>query len=563
MKNYLILIIAFGLASPASAQQFILDSGSPFDTLSASYQSLSWIDYDGDGLDDLFATQETEGQRLFHNDGGTFSHVTSAPFDTMTTFSQSACWADYDNDGWSDVYITQLHGYNAFFKNEGGEFVQNLSSGTTDVYDETRSCSWADYNNDGLLDLFVVNRVGRNYLYVNLGSGSFSSVEEEPFTTDDYQSVTASWVDYDNDGDVDLFVTNIFRQPDQLYSNVDGSFSVMSLATAFQDTLDSASASWADYDNDGDQDVFVARVNDFDNTLFINTGETFLPVTVGSGGDSIGSTWADYDNDGDLDLFVANRQLENDQLFQNDGDSGLIEVRNEPFLIGQSFSTGSAWGDKDNDGNLDLAVATKDGNIQIFSNLGNGNHWIGIDLVGGESNQDGYGAKIQVQTGGETSSTWQFREKSQRSGHYSQNHSLVHFGIGSETLVDSIVVTWPSGLVSTLAAVNSDAIIRIDEPIKLSVTTGQPGFDIVISELYPNPSSTESSFRLNVSTSQQVVGRLYSVDGRLVATVLDVFMASGSPITGTIDVASLASGVYILTFQGNTFLKTRKLTVIR
>jgi Leucine-rich repeat (LRR) protein len=234
---------------------------------------------------------------------------------------------------------------------------------------------------------------------------------------------------------------------------------------------ESSGSSWGDYDNDGDLDLFVANASSQDNFLYANNGNgTFTELTTGpvvtDGGNSAGSSWGDYDSDGDLDLFVANTQNQDNFLYANDGDGTFTKVTTGPVVSDGSVSYGSSWGDYDNDGDLDLVVANYNQNNFLYANVGNANHWINLQLVGRQSNVSAIGAKVRIRAAIGGSPVWQLCEISGQTGggYGSQNSLNAEFGLGDATTIDSIKVEWPSGIAWDTTDVAVDQFLTITEP---------------------------------------------------------------------------------------------------
>ncbi|HXJ76002.1 MAG TPA: VCBS repeat-containing protein, partial [Candidatus Dormibacteraeota bacterium] len=218
----------------------------------------------------------------------------------------------------------------------------------TDHGDST-GCAWGDYNNDGYLDLFVSNfGTPFNYLYRNNGDGTFTRVTAGAIATDDPNAEGAVWGDYDNDGNPDLFVAVGLGGNDLLYrNNGDGSFTKITAGPVVQSGGNSRGCAWGDYDNDGYLDLFVANEQGQNNFLFHNNGDgTFTRITSGSivndGGASYGCAWGDYDNDGFLDLFVANLN-QNNFLYHNNRDGTSTRVTSGRIVSDGGASQGCAW----------------------------------------------------------------------------------------------------------------------------------------------------------------------------------------------------------------------------
>ena len=247
----------------------------------------------------------------------------------------------------------------------------------TDGGDST-GCAWGDYDNDGYLDLFVSNfGTPFNYLYHNNGNNSFTRVMTGAIATDDANSEGAAWGDYDNDGFLDLFVAVGLGGNDLLYRNDgNGSFTRITTGPVVQSGGNSRGCAWGDYDNDGWLDLFVANEQNQNNFLFHNNGGgTFTKIAAGSivndGGASYGCAWGDYDNDGFLDLFVANLN-QNNFLYHNNRDGTFTRVTSGRIVSDGGASQGCAWGDYDNDGLLDLFVANRNQRNFLYHNEGNG-----------------------------------------------------------------------------------------------------------------------------------------------------------------------------------------------
>lgn len=373
---------AYGGASPAnpafgpsflSPAVFSKVLNSPVVNTPGDSRSVNWIDVDGDNDQDLFISngpQAGQNNFLYLNDGtGAFTPLTDDPIVQDGKPSDGATWADFDNDGDNDCFVVNWYGFNNLcYQNTGNGTFTPITSGqfvTDGGYSET--ASWGDYDNDGKLDLYVTNSEGnkRNFLYHNEGNGTFSKITTGALTTDAFISRSVNWTDYDLDGDLDVFVTNENNENENLYRNNSGTtFTKITTGGLVFDGGKTMSSSWGDYDNDGNPDVFLA--NDQGNdALFRNEGGgnftkmSVAPVTT-SGGNSFGSQWADVDNDADLDLFVTNSfggGVWKNFLFINHGGGTFVRDLQEIPAQDEGWSYGCAFGDFDRDGDLDLGVA--------------------------------------------------------------------------------------------------------------------------------------------------------------------------------------------------------------
>ncbi len=246
-------------------------------------------------------------------------------------------WADYDQDGDPDLFITNYDDDkpNKLYNNNGDGTFTAVTSGpvVTDIGNSVGS-SWGDYDNDGDLDLYVSNSIGiKNFLYRNNGDGTFLRIQDDPIVNYTGYSHGVSWGDYDNDGYLDMFVADYYSTKFNLlyHNNQDGTFTEVTTSPVVLEAMSSVSASWSDYDNDGDIDLFVANTNNENNLLYRNDGGgSFVKIISGAivndGGKSVGSSWGDIDNDGDFDLFVANAGGQNNFLYKNNGDGTFTKV---------------------------------------------------------------------------------------------------------------------------------------------------------------------------------------------------------------------------------------------
>ncbi len=288
--------------------------------------------------------------------------------------STGSSWADYDNDGDQDLLITNDgNTANLLYRNDNrGTLIEQVNALPNDAQDSFSS-TWGDYNRDGFPDIFIANTNGQNNaLYLNSGDGTFSKISDGDIVNDGGSSMSAAWADYDQDGYLDLFVANTGNSANFLYRNqgASGGFIKVTEGAIVTDIANSFGASWGDFDNDRRLDLFVANTQT--NSLYRNNGDgsftalTSAPV-VNDEAISRGGSWGDYDNDGDEDLYVTN--LGNNFLYENT-PAGLIPIVVGPHVSDGENSLSASWFDADLDGDLDLAVANF-GNDRIYLNTGN------------------------------------------------------------------------------------------------------------------------------------------------------------------------------------------------
>jgi hypothetical protein len=543
-------------ASSVFPQSFTkITAGDPVTDVAAS-RSVNWIDYDRDGDLDLFVSRGKAGGEnniLYRNDGApayTFTKMSSLTISQDGTPSDGATWGDYDNDGDDDAFVVNWYGINnLMYRNEGdGSFTQILSGSqvTDGGYSET--ATWGDYNNDGFVDLYVTNSSGvlNNFLYRNLGDGSFQRIVTGSIVNDGGHSRGANWVDYDNDHDLDLFVANESNENEFLYKNLLTETGIDSFVRITADPLvtngaTSWSGSWGDYDNDGDLDVFIANNSGQNNNLFVNQGDgSFfkLPVNFGDvvddSGASASSGWGDIDNDGDLDLLVTNAYglPQKSFLYLNrlteTGSAIFDRVFTGNIVNDLGYNYGFAWGDYDEDGDLDAYVARTINEAQanaFYRNDGNSNHWLKIDCRGTVSNASGIGARVKVKATVNGIPVWQMRVVEGQSGYCGQNLQL-HFGLESSQLADSIIIDWPSGIRDTFVAVPANHHYVIAE--NQSVTPAQISPPHEATGQLPSTtfrwhrSLVGAPYRLQIGTDSTFTSGIIFEDSTLTDTVITV-----------------------------------------
>ncbi|MCK5134951.1 MAG: CRTAC1 family protein [Bacteroidales bacterium] len=478
-----------------------------------------FLDYDQDGYLDLYLSNgnftenlsmnedhpphTSSENRLYRNRGnGTFEDVTRKAKVGDRGYGMGMTVGDYDNDGYPDIYVSN-HGPNILYHNNGdGTFSEVTKKAGVGGNECSVGAVWLDYDNDGFVDLYVGNYIEfdpqYNYyyapdgfpgpmaydgqpdvLYHNLGDGTFEDVTQAMGVFNrDGRAMGVGAADYDNDGFVDIFVSND-HMINYLYHNEGGEKfedrGIMS-GVAFNqigEATISMSVDFADYNNDGFLDLFVS--DDVYCSLYKNEGSgVFTEMSYNAGiavacGQFVGwaSSFLDYDNDGDLDLFKVNGELKHlygqeDQLFENMGNDKFVDVSTErgAYFQEELVGRGACFGDYDNDGDIDAYIVNlNDHGVLLRNNKGNQNHWISLRLVGETSNRDGIGARVTILSGG----IKQYTQKKSSSGYLSQNDPRLNFGLGDHEMVERIEVLWPSGKLQVLENIEAGQFLTIKE----------------------------------------------------------------------------------------------------
>ena len=465
----------------------------------------------------LKANKKTRSVLYRNNRNGTFSDVTDKAKVGDAGWGMGCAVGDFNNDGFDDLYVTSV-GPDHLFKNNGnGTFTDvTQKAGVSDPRFST-GAAFLDYDNDGNLDLFVTNYVGFDInnlptfgegptcqfkgvpvqcgprglpgagdsLFRNNGDGTFTDVSKKAGVADSrgYYGMDVVGSDFDGDGLIDIFVAND-STPNFLYHN-NGNGTFREIGFESGTALDKNGAeqgcmgvTLGDYDHDGLLDLFITNFDDEYNVLYRNAGRgSFVDVSHEAGVAMIslpyvgwGAKFFDHDNDGWLDLFVANghaypqrdRYRQRKLFYRNNRDGTFSEVAAQlgSALMEERASRGTAFGDIDNDGDVDIVVNDLDSAPQLLRNDGgNKNNWLIVKTIGTKSNRNGIGAKVKVVSG----DLVQLDEVRSGGSYISQNDLKLHFGLEKRTVVDLIEVRWPSGAVDTLKNLAANKVVTVKE----------------------------------------------------------------------------------------------------
>lgn len=478
IKNVIYILVSlylmFYLSKDGRAQNFTQSNSTLINTNVTDAWNIAWVDINGDGFDDIFLTEygTNDLNHVYLNDGNGdfYEDFSTGALTEKVAGSISSTWADIDNDGDRDVHVSNFTGGPNFLitNNADGTFSDNSVDMNLAAVGYYHGSTWADYDNDGYVDLFTACFQPTKYseLYHNNGDGTFTQVLNSPVAYHTGRSIGATWADYDGDGWMDLFIPNGNNQNNALFHNVgNGTFQPVLSGDIVNDAGNSVASCWGDIDNDGDLDLFVSNTSEHDNFLYFNNGDgTFFKetndVVASDGGQTHGCNFIDVDNDGDLDLYTCNTQGQPNKLYLNDG-TGAFTVGNDPVLSDSTgIPYGQAWSDFDKDGDMDLFISTNGGDLdKLFINNTTGNNWLNLKVKGSNSNFSAIGATISLLADG----VWQMRQVNSQSGFGSQNSLFQHFGIGTATNIDSIKIKWPSGYTQLLINVAPNQFLNVEE----------------------------------------------------------------------------------------------------
>lgn len=423
-----------------------------YGTLATTGENRAVVDMNGDFLDDVVSIETTNVNIFYQLEAGGFEEVniTTTPANYMPSWSLAA--GDYDRNGYTDLMYGSGSGVTFMRANNTGDGFTEVS-GPESIF--SQRSNFVDINNDGHMDAFMCHDIAPNVYYLNDGSGNLvyhqGGLGDYP-TGGNYGSV---WIDYNNDRNIDLFIAKCGGEParrtNQMHTNNgDGTYTENGEEIGLADDMQTWSSAWGDYDNDGDMDVFVGASTGTHKLMRNNGGPdfTFTDVTASSGVLAVTNTGIenaahDFNNDGFLDI------VSNGTILLGNGDLTFTNIEFDVI----SGSNGS-FGDLNNDGFID---AFSNGNIYYVTP--NGNNWLTINIVGEESNINGIGARVEITSALGT----QIRDVRSGEGFRYMSSLNTHFGLGADTEIETITIYWPSGTIDVLEDAETNQTITIGE----------------------------------------------------------------------------------------------------
>lgn len=556
-----------------------------------SGNAIGVCDMNGDFKDDIVRAANNATMTI------EYQNASNATF-TEQAFSNSfggpwgMCVADIDNNGYNDVFYGTSANTRILNANSTGtaySTVQiNALTGAGSIF--VQGCNFADINGDEFIDMFVCNDVAMSHIYLGDGtdSGWVFNQSVMPLATspnsDNSGNYASIWTDVNADGLIDLMITHCRqgvtqstdpRRIDQVFiNNGNGTYTQdVSNWTGLRDGAQGWSTAWGDIDNDGDMDA-VCLNYDVNSTLLINNGAGVFTNTISTSGISnttsffgMNATFQDFDNDTYLDLMFTGDQH---YLYKGNGNGTFTLVTPNPWVYSSNQITSHAIGDLNNDGFLDVYASYCDiynspnnnKNDRLWMNdcpnQGNTNHWIKFNLVGGAapgmSNKNGIGAIVKIY------GPWGVQVREVRSGeaYGIQNSFTMHFGLGAETAIDSVIVQWPSGVVDAMLSLPGDAAYTVNEGGFPLTTGGAADLHFAV-DIFPNPVNDQATIRVNTFAGVELSNltlNIYDINGNIVYAQA----ALQSPVV-VIGRDKLSSGVYLVEITDGTRIATKKMVV--
>ena len=507
--------------------------------------AVGWGDIDNDGDPDLgISNQEGDGFWFYLNEGDDFTNITSSA-GLSNLGGNKIIIAEMTGDEFNDLVLRTRSGTQYLFESNGDGTFNNISaaSGITSaaVY------GLADFDNDGTTDLISVAGDYISILYNN-GDATFSPAENIALMPDFFGVTT---LDYDRDGLMDIYWTTYGDSPNTLLkNNGDGTFTDVTIVAGVSYTEGGHALDVGDFNNDGWIDIYVGSYSSLNCALFKNNGDgTFTDVatTTGTSGnhDTRTSTFIDYDNDGWLDIFSSHHDFYSysNTMLRNNGDNTFTETAVSLGISGEWIGDyfGVGWADYNLDGAVDLFAAGHIDKYRLFKNNNNPGNYLSVYLQGIESNPNGIGAQVVVWVDGNMIS----RNMLADGGFHDFSDLHLSFGLANATVVDSIIIYWPSGIVQEIGNVNANQFITIIEDESVGVDESETIICYSPTIFKPNPTNDKGTLVFSQESKSLVNISLINSKGNLTKVLLNKVLDRGTHELN-IDVSKLQSGVYYI-----------------
>jgi len=571
------------------------------------------FDFNRDSLQDIFYTGGYQQAALYRNNGdGTFTDQTVAAGlgATDSLLFIAATSGDIDNDGYRELFLMTEWGHpNYLYYNNGDGTFTDISASAGVNLDSAWSlgAAFGDYDKDGFLDLYVTGYVDTaevlfdtagnfvafahtchpNTLYHNNGNNTFTDVTQTMQVGDNGCTLATTFTDYDGDNDVDVYNANDFGQwiitNRMLQNNYPSAFNNQSAPTSLDIGLFGMGIATGDYDQDMDLDYYITNIGR--NVLHRNMGGVFIDTSDAAGvgnqwviQDSLqatgwGTAFIDIDNDSYLDLYVSNGWIDGidflmttkkdpDKLFRNNGDGTFSDISNTIInLDSMSVNRGFAYCDYDNDGDIDLlpVPSLADASLDTIrvplyqNNLNNNKNWLNVSLEGTISNRDAFGAHIKIYV---DNKSW-LHEVMGSGSHCSQHSTVAHFGLDTATVVDSLVIHWPNGLVEKYANVAPNQMLYLVEGATVTSIAKQTTNTEEFLTVFPNPARDQVVVKVE---DLKIAGQL-TIRNALGQIIQQKQLGPNPTQQWRLNTVKWTSGLYFIQLKTENSLQTQKLIV--
>ena len=576
LKMTLVFCLLFAFFA-VNAQSFRKKEIRDFQKMKNNYGN-AVADYDLDGDLDVFIVAfdpfdpnlpQTWSRLLKNSGNGGFEDVTveagfriQSPGSITPRNKIGASWGDYDNDGYPDLFLTHT-GSTQLYRNEGNGKFRDVSAASqiapcTECFNN--GSIWWDYNNDKYLDIYISDFRNPNLLYRNRGDGTFENVTNATGLGDAGATWSSLPFDANKDGWQDLLVLNDFGLSN-FYESIQGnSFVNKTKEYGLENKGDAMGGTVGDCNNDGHFDIYITNISEFqpnplfmgtDSGPFVNRAEENR-VEVGHW--AWGTHFFDADHDGDEDLYLVNGWPgfdHNNKFFKNlysEGRSGFVDWSEQSSTNGASHGMSTEVFDYDNDGDLDILVSNTNDSPYFYENIGApGRNWLQVELEGKASNRNAFGAVVSAWAGNKF-----FQRFHHGTGIMMQSVKPVHIGLGSVSVVDSLIIDWPGGHREIFYGIEPDQKIKIVENTGLvsgtTVITSASDVDHLNDhglKVYPTPFTELLNIEFDNSIQGRLKWKVYTMEGKYILGNQES-MNSNNRVVIDLSGEVLRSGVYYL-----------------
>lgn len=538
MKTYSLLIVFFFTLNFIYSQSIYQNvaQSSGVEDAGRSY-GVAIGDFNNDYLDDFYVIRRSGKNLLYKNLGdGTFEELGSTAGVDYEGKAGMAIWGDINNDSWLDLFVGNYEEPALLYLNNGdGTFSDIALDAGINTSTRVKAALFGDVDNDGFIDLYLSNINQENMLFKNNGDLTFEDFTIESGALDTQVSMGSIFFDYDKDGDIDLYLTHDANQPYILYQNDgDGHFTDVSAQSGTDYAGQGMGVDVGDINKDGWMDIYITNLSY--NTLLLNNGDgTFSDISSEAGVTDQGMGWGtaflDFNNDGLQDIYMVNDSyfapLPN-ILYQNIGNNEFVIVSSDSPINSMNAGYGTACTDFNDDGKVDIFVANNGLNDknELFENVTEtNNNWVKIKLLGTQSNRAAIGARVEIIL---EPGVLLIDEICAGSGYSGQNSMTLHFGLGDMEIIENLFVHWPSGSKELFGGLSVNKTYVIEENLSLTTPTAStinlPSFEM---QLSPNPVADKLHIQLKTEETSNSKLEILDVNGQTIYTLFEGLLPPG------------------------------------